>query len=116
MYNVLLVSLLGEFDATGEIPFMFKRAGCTVDVFCSADSWLRSNKYHDRWFETSEIHSDFKNKLLNHVEENPDYYQWIVLLDDAAIKLMNESIQTEYLFKKILPITKIENRAILSSK
>ena len=116
MYNVLLVSLLGEFDATGEIPFMFKRAGCTVDVFCSADSWLRSNKYHDRWFETSEIHSDFKNKLLNHVEENPDYYQWIVLLDDAAIKLMNESIQSEYLFKKILPITKIENRAILSSK
>ncbi len=116
MYNVLLVSLLGEFDATGEIPFMFKRAGCTVDVFCSADSWLRSNKYHDRWFETSEIHSDFKNKLLKHVEENPDYYQWIVLLDDAAIKLMNESIQSEYLFKKILPITKIENRAILSSK
>jgi len=116
MYKVLLVSLIGEFDSTSEIPFMFKRAGCNVDIFCDSGSWLRSNNFHDKWIETSEIHDDFKNKLINLIEVNPDYYSWVVLLDDAAIKLMNESINSETLFKKVLPLTKIENRAILSSK
>ena len=116
MYNVLLVSLIGIFDATAEIPFMFKRAGCKVDVFCAEHSWLRSNKFHDNWLETTEDPIEFKTKLLQIVESNPDKYNWIVLLDDAAVKLMNESIESEEIFKKILPITKIENREILSSK
>ena len=116
MYKVLLASLLGEFDSTSEIPFMFKRAGCDVDIFCASGSWLRSNKFHDKWIETTEIHEDFKTRLLKLVESNPEYYNWIVLLDDAAIRLMNEEINSEYLFKKILPLTKIENREMLSSK
>lgn len=107
---------MGIFDATAEIPFMFKKAGCNVDVFCASHSWLRCNKFHDKWIETSEDEQDFKTNLLNLVEKDPDHYQWIVLLDDATIKLMNESIHSEELFKKILPITKMENRAMLSSK
>jgi len=116
MYNVLLVSLIGIFDATAEIPFMFKRAGCKVDIFCASHSWLRSNRFHDKWIETTEDPTEFKTKLLKIVEEDFDHYDWIVLLDDAAVKLMNEAIDSEKLFKKILPITKMENREILSSK
>ncbi|MEO6524500.1 MAG: hypothetical protein ABIN91_22640 [Mucilaginibacter sp.] len=116
MYNVLLVSIASFFDSTGEIPFMFKRAGCNVDVFCNKTSWLLTNRYHDNWIESSEDHETFKNQLLKLVEDKPDHYDWIVPLEDITIKLMNESIESEAIFKKILPINKIENRDILSSK
>jgi len=116
MYNVLLVSIASFFDSTGEIPFMFKRAGCNVDVFCNKTSWLLTNRYHDNWIESSEDHETFKNQLLKLVEDKPDHYDWIVPLEDITIKLMNESIESEAIFKKILPINKIENRDLLSSK
>jgi predicted ATP-grasp superfamily ATP-dependent carboligase len=116
MYNVLLVSLASFFDSTGEIPFMFKRAGCNVDVFCNKTSWLLNNKYYDNWIESSEDEETFKNQLLKLVEEKPNHYNWIVLLEDITIKLMNESINSEAIFNKILPINKIENRDLLSSK
>lgn len=116
MYNILLASLTG-FDSTAEIPFVFKSAGCkTVDVFCNSSSWLLSNKYYDNWIESSVDHEDFKNGLINLVEEKFEHYHWVVVLDDASVKLMNESITDERLFKKILPLTKIENREVLSSK
>jgi len=116
MYNVLLVSLTG-FDSTAEIPFIFKSAGCkTVDVFCNSQSWLLSNKYYNNWIESSVEHEPFKDHLISLVEQDINYYDWVLLLDDASVKLMNESITSEELFKKILPINKIENREILSSK
>ncbi len=116
MYNILLVTLTG-FDSTAEIPFIFKSAGCkTVDVFCNSSSWLLSNKYYDNWIESPIEHEAFKDQLIKLVEEKFDHYDWVVVLDDASVKLMNESITDERIFKKILPITKIENREILSSK
>jgi len=116
MYNVLLVTLTG-FDSTAEIPFIFKSAGCkTVDVFCNSSSWLLSNRFYDNWIESAIEHEAFKDQLIKLVEEKFDHYDWVVMLDDASLKLMNESITDERIFKKILPITKIGNREILSSK
>jgi predicted ATP-grasp superfamily ATP-dependent carboligase len=116
MYRVLLASIVGIFDSLAEIPYMFKKAGCNVDVFCSSHSWLRTNQFHDKWIETSENEDEFRSNLLNLVGKDPDHYNWIVLLDDATIKLMNECIDDPWLFNKILPLTKMENRALLSSK
>lgn len=116
MYKVLLVSVASFFDSTGEIPYMFKRAGCKVDVFCDHASWLLSNKYYDDWIESGGDEETFRDDLLRLIERDPDYYDWIVLLEDVVVKLMNKAITSEALFKKILPITKIENREVLSSK
>ena len=116
MYKVLLVSIASFFDSTGEIPFMFKRAGCKVDVFCDHASWLLSNKYYDDWIKSSDDPETFKNELIALVEKDPEYYDWVVLLEDISIKLLNESVTEEWLFKKLLPLTKIENREVLSSK
>jgi len=117
MPNVLLVSIASFFDSTAEIPNIFKRAGCKVDVFCDKSSWLLSNKFFDNWIETSSNEEIFRDNLLKLIHDKPNYYSWILLLEDVTIKLMNEYIQTdEELFKKIMPINKIENRAILSSK
>ncbi len=116
MYNVLLVTLTG-FDSTAEIPFLFKRASCNnVDIFCNPTSWLRSNRFHDKWIESSTEHPEFVAQLVRIIEADPEYYNWIVPLDDASVKLLNESISDEWLFNKVMPINKIENREILSSK
>ena len=116
MKNVLLASISGYFDSLAEIPFMFKKAGCSVDVMCRQDSWLLSNRFHDEWVEVKGYQDDFVEMLLQIVKETPDRYDWIVLLDDATIKLLNENIDSEELFLKLMPITKFENRILLSSK
>ena len=116
MYKVLLVSIASFFDSTGEIPFMFKRAGCQVDVFCDEHSWLLSNKFYDQWIEASSEAEIFRNDLIALIEQDPDKYDWVVLLEDVVVKLLNDSVTSEWLFKKLLPLTKIENREVLSSK
>ncbi|MEI6488751.1 MAG: ATP-grasp domain-containing protein [Bacteroidota bacterium] len=116
MKKVLLASISGYFDSLAEIPFMFKKADCQVDVLCREDSWLLTNRFHDHWVEVKGYHDDFVDILLQIAKSTPDKYDWIVMLDDATVKLMNERIDSEELFKKILPMTKMGNRVLLSSK
>lgn len=87
-----------------------------VDVFCGENSWLRTNKHHDHWIDVEGTHDDFVNKLFKYVDEHPKTYDWIVLLDDATVKAVNDRVETEEQFKRYLPLTKIENRILLSSK
>jgi hypothetical protein len=113
MFNVL-VACYAKWDATAEVPFILKRAGCNVDIFCSKTSWLLANSYYDNWFDAGENNLLYKEHLLDLVKRKN--YDWIILGDDVLINYMNQEIQNEALFVKILPLTKIENRKILSSK
>jgi len=114
MYKVLLASRADYMYLTGEIPFIFKKAGCIVDVYCTRKGWLLSNSFHDKWIESSEDEKQFQDKLIGIANTNE--YDWIVPMDDECVKTMNNCITSEDTFKKILPLTKIENREILSSK
>lgn len=118
MYRVLIVSNASFIDSTAEIPFIYKKAGAIVDVFCNKLSWLLSNKFHDNWIDSGEDESEteFLNKLLHLVNSNTNHYHKIVTTDDATNKLLNDNIADPELFCKLLPLTKIENRKILSSK
>ena len=116
MKHILLVSFAGFFDSTAEIPYMFKKAGCTVDIYCSKESWLKTNHYHDNWIEASTNEAIFSSEFINYVKDNTDRYAWILLLEDPTVKILNESIHDDDLFKKIMPINKPENRVLLSSK
>ena len=53
-------------------------------------------------------------KLIDLIEKGE--YHWVILGDEPLIKLMNEEIQEESLFIKMMPIIKIEHRYMLSSK
>ncbi len=116
MSHILLASVFSFFDTPAEIPYMFKKAGCTVDVFCGKDSWLLSNSFHDNWIEVAEDKDIFSSQLIDLIENGSTRYDWVVLMDDDTVKLMNEKVVSEELFIKILPIDKIQNREILSSK
>lgn len=114
MYKVLLASRADYMDLTGEIPFIFKKAGCIVDVYCTPKGWLLSNSFHDKWIDAPIDEKEFQHKLIAIADSNE--YNWIALMDDECVKTMNSCIITEDTFRKILPMTKMENRDILSSK
>lgn len=116
MYTTLLASFSDFFDAPGEIPFMYKKAGQKVVVFCCETSWLKSNKFFDEWIDASKDKAEFATNLIKLVKEKGNQFDKVVLLDDETIKLLDGYITEEEIFTKIMPLTKIENRDILASK
>lgn len=113
MFKVL-VACFDNWDTFSEGPFILKQGGCIVDVYCSNQSWLISNSYFDNWIESDSDKLTYANTLLKLVENS--FYDWIVLADDLVIHLMNNSINNEELFMKIMPLSKIQYRHLLSSK
>lgn len=85
-------------------------------MLCNKEAWLISNRYHDNWIELKNGTDELAEQLIQLAQDETKNYNKIILLNDLIIKLMNEHIQTQELFKVILPISKIENREMLSSR
>jgi len=116
MKKILLASMV-DWDSLGELPAIFKRGGCQqIDVLCNKNAWLTSNRYYDNWIEIKNGTDELPEQVIQLAQDRTKNYDKIILLDDLIIRLMNESIDSEDLFKKILPLNKIENREMLSSK
>jgi predicted ATP-grasp superfamily ATP-dependent carboligase len=115
MYRVLLISF-ANWDSLTELPGVLKKGGCTVDVYCIKDSWALQNTSYARWIPANEDAGTFIEELLEFVTTNGDQYDWIIPGDDPVIRLLNDRLSSEDLFYKIMPLTKIENRALLGSK
>jgi predicted ATP-grasp superfamily ATP-dependent carboligase len=114
--KILLASVV-DWDSLGELPAIFKRGGCLqVDLLCNKDTWLTSNRYYDNWIEIKDGTVEVSKQIIQLAQDKTKNYDRVILLDDLIIRLMNESVESEDLFKKILPLTKIENREMLSSK
>ncbi|HUQ65647.1 MAG TPA: ATP-grasp domain-containing protein [Flavitalea sp.] len=110
-----LIGCYGNFRTLPEVPFVLKKGGCNVvDILCSGESSLLRNSYYDNWIRYDKDKEDYANKLIAVAEHNN--YDWIILGDEHILKLMNERITSESVFKKMMPLIKIENRMILSSK
>lgn len=110
-----LIACYGNFRTLPEVPYVLKKGGCdVVDVLCSRESSLLHNKYYDNWIIYDKDKDDYAAKLVAVVEENN--YDWVILGDEHILKLMNERITSDDIFKKVMPLKKIENRMILSSK
>lgn len=109
----VLIACYNEWDTSSEIPYLLKKANCQVDIFCSSASWLLSSHYYDRWHESPKPLNLYIQELTDLVKKNE--YNWVILADDPLIKHLNENIDEE-MFTRIMPITKIQNRSILSSK
>ena len=99
-----------------EIPAILKDAGCVVDVFCPADSWVLQNSFYDNWISAPQEEDDFFNKLVALVSSGGKQYDWIIPGEDIVLEILNNRISDEQLFYKLLPLTKIENRELLGSK
>jgi D-alanine-D-alanine ligase-like ATP-grasp enzyme len=114
MFKVL-IACYANWDTSSEMPFLLKKNGVdVVDIYSGPKSWLISNSYFDKWIEAGKDKNSYAENLKSLVR-NGDY-QWVIMADDELIKIMNEEDLDEDLFKKMMPIKKIENRHMLSSK
>lgn len=113
MFNVL-IACYANWDSCVEIPFILKKAGCKIDIYCSRNSWLLSSSYFDNWIHSENEEEKYCANLESLIINNQ--YDWVILTDDLVINLMNKRLIDEALFCKIMPINKIQNRFLLSSK
>lgn len=114
MFKVL-IACYTNWDTSSEMPFVLKKSGVdVVDIYSGEKSWLISNSYFDKWIEAGKDKKSYTENLKELVR-NGDY-QWVIMADDELIKIMNEADLDEGLFKKLMPINKMENRHMLSSK
>jgi len=110
------VACLENWDTLHKVSFVLKKGGCTVDVFCSKDSWLVFNSYYDNWIECSNNIETYKQELTALACNKNAAYDWVIPGDEKLLKVMNDYVKNGEAFCKILPLTKIENREILASK
>jgi predicted ATP-grasp superfamily ATP-dependent carboligase len=112
--NKVLIASLDNWDSCAEIPYIFKKAGCIVDVYCTKNGWLQTNGYHDKWIEAPKNIDSYLQIFFDLVDINN--YTLIILTDEPLLKILNERIENKELFIKVMPLIKVENRKMLSSK
>ncbi|MBN8836456.1 MAG: hypothetical protein J0I09_04320 [Sphingobacteriia bacterium] len=112
----VLIADFSNWDTLMEVPFVFNKGGFEVDIFCSKNSWMRKNSYYSRWFESPDNEADFARQLINKALDADAGYDWVILGDEKLLSIMNNHIDSEVLFYKMMPLTKIENRKVLASK
>ncbi|MCE9541847.1 hypothetical protein K8R03_04825 [Candidatus Kaiserbacteria bacterium] len=113
-YRVLLSDYRTP-DISGEVPFLCKRAGALVEVYCAKDSWLRKNSYHDAWHEADvssrEAYVAGLVRLIQHTA-----YDWIVLTEDEALQAVVDLVADETIARQVLPLINTADRAFVGSK
>lgn len=112
----IIVADIENWDTLMELPYVLKKGGFEIDVYCSEKSWLIKNSHYNKWIKAPDNELMYTEQLIKLIEDDFDYYDWVMIGDEKALFLMNEAIDSEKLFKKILPLTKIENRKILPLK
>ena len=102
-------------DISAEIPFLFKKAGCSVDVYAPKGSWLLRNSYWDAWYEadTTSAESYAKGVAARAREGN---YDWVVFTEDKALQAIAEDLSGESDARMLFPLVDLQYRDLLGSK
>lgn len=113
-YTVLLTGY-ANVDGAAYTVQLFKLAGCEVSVFCEQNSWLLKNRDWDTWHELTDSNpAQYAKTVQDLTEQNK--YDWVVLVEDNAIRILSEQISDEHFFKKIFPTIPFAHRELLGSK
>ena len=113
MKTVLLVSKF-NWDTPVEIPYIFKKAGFKVQIYCPAQSWLTFSSFYETHFLAPSEEEPFVLDLQQLVKQHK--FDWVLLTEDPLIDLIKRSIQDVALLLELLPIKNEQAIEILSSK
>ncbi|HSB92417.1 MAG TPA: ATP-grasp domain-containing protein [Flavitalea sp.] len=109
----VLIATTVEWESLSEIPYIFNKGGCVVDILCPPNAWVLKNSHVHHWIN-SKNSDDFLSLLLQTIES--DHYDWIVPLDDILLKMIRENPLPEGVKAHVIPLCKHENIEILGSK
>ncbi len=111
----VLIADFKDADISGEIPFLFHRAGCHIDVYCSPHSWLRKSRYARAWYPANTKDEEAYVAGLESLTQSQQY-DWVVLTDDFALRVLTDHLSSESDALSLLPLTTLEHRAVVGSK
>mgnify|MGYP001563518002 FL=1 len=111
----VLIADFKDSDISGEIPFLFHRAGCHIDVYCSPHSWLRKSRYAHAWYPANTKNEEEYVTGLESLTQSQQY-DWVVLTDDFALRVLTDHLSKESDVLSLLPLTTLEHRAVVGSK
>lgn len=112
-YRILLAGY-GESDVSADLPHLFKRTGCTVELYCPKRSWLTQSRYQDAWHPANTRSQENYAEGLAYLVTT-SVYDWIVLTDDAAVRSAHDYLPDE-VKNMVLPVLNKEHRAVAGSK
>lgn len=81
MPRVLLVT--HDWSTLTELPWLFREAGCRVDVLCPAGNWAIRNGFYDRWLDAGPTLESLLETLETLVAGGT--YRTIVIGDDPIL-------------------------------
>ena len=81
MPRVLLVT--HDWSTLTELPWLFREAGCRVDVLCPAGNWAIRNGFYDRWLDAGLTLESLLETLETLVAGGT--YRTIVIGDDPIL-------------------------------
>ncbi len=112
--KVLLIDYRGS-EISAEIPFLFRKAGYEVYVFCFPFSWLTKNSYYSQKIcKNFQDKDDFLSSLKCEIDRIcPDL---VVPCDDTTLRLLNENLEKFSLPQSVLPLSSLAHRNIIGSK
>lgn len=111
----VLIADFKDADISGEIPFLFHRAGCQIDVYCSPHSWLRKSRYARAWHPAPTNDEKAYVAGLESLTQTQQY-DWVVLTDDFALRVLTDHLSDETDALSLLPLTTPKHRAVVGSK
>lgn len=86
--TVLLVGYTGS-NTPAEVPSVFAKAGCTVELYCPKNSWLRKNSFYAQWHAAPHEGEAYVRGLLDIVSSGS--YAWVVPVDDAVLRMLRDT-------------------------
>jgi hypothetical protein len=113
MKTVLLVSKF-NWDTPVEVPYIFKKAGFKVYVYCPAQAWLTCSSFYDKQFLAPDQDEPFVFELQELLKQYK--FDWVLLTEDPLIDLVKRSILDIPMLLALLPIKNERAIEMLSSK
>jgi len=101
-------------DITAEIPALFARAGCIVDVYCSERSWLCKGIRAGVWHRSPAGNPrHYVDQLVQFAQSG--VYDWIVLTDDDALRMVHDYADDTQA-QSLLPLQYMSYQGLAGSK
>ena len=110
----VLIADYENWDSLIEIPYLFAKAGCEVDVYSPAGSQLSKSRHRGRHLAAPAGRSAYASGLKRCAEEGS--YDWVVLGDDMTGRIVAEAADSDTLLFALAPMKDFAQRAIIGSK
>lgn len=97
--------MVAEEDLTGlaRLPRVLRRAGCRVSLIAGRNMLVSKTRFVDHHIASPGKLYELVETLKKHLNENPNFYKWVILADETVIRELSKNPAEEWL-KTCFPV------------